>query len=142
MIQAQAGDIVIIHYQLTFTDGRIHGGTRLTEPIKVQLGTNFLLPGVESAIIGMTPGEKKTITIPYDQAYGPRFNELVVTLPKTTIPPHVRTALGSRIEITTEDGKKVEARVIKETPAEVTLDANPVPAGRDLVLFVELVGFD
>jgi peptidylprolyl isomerase len=142
MLRAQLGDIVIIHYRLSFIDGRVHGETSPSEPIKVQLGTKFLVPGVEEAIIGMVPGEKKTITIPCDKAYGPRFNELIATVPKSYIPGHIQTAVGSRVEITLEDGKKVVARVINETPEEVSLDANPPQAGRDLVLFVELVGFD
>ncbi len=142
MLRAQSGDVVIIHYRLSFVDGRVHGETRPTAPIKVQLGSHYLVPGVEESIIGMVPGEKKTITIPHEKAYGPRFNELVVSLPKSTIPKHILTTKGSRIEITREDGKKVVARVVSETENEVTLDANPPQAGRDLVLFVELVGFD
>ena len=142
MLRAQSGDIVIVHYTLSFLDGRIYGATKVGDPIKVQLGSNFLVPGVEEAIIGMALGEKKTTTIPYEKAYGPTFNELITILPKSHIPSHIKTEIGSRIEITTEDGKKVEVRVTKETETEVTLDANPQQAGRDLVLFVELVGFD
>lgn len=142
MIQAQIGDTVIIHYKLSFKDGRVHAQTLQDQPIKVTLGARFLLPGVEEVIIGMTLGEVKTVTLPYQKAYGPRFDDLIKTLPKSQFPAHVKTSVGSRISITTEEGKVVEVTVIKETDHEVTLDANPFQAGKDMVLYVELVGFD
>lgn len=142
MIQAQQGDTVIIHYKLSFKDGRVHAQTSPGQPIKVTLGNRFLLPGVEEAVLGMALGEVKTVTLPYQKAYGPRFNDLIKTLPKSQLPAHINTAVGSRISITTEEGKTIEVAVIEETDQDVTLDANPIQAGRDMVLYVELVGFD
>lgn len=142
MIRAQLGDTVIIHYRLSFKDGRVFTQTQRDEPVKVQLGTKCILPGVEEAILGMAAGDAKTLTLSHEKAYGPRFNELIVTLEKSQVPQDVKTTPGSKIRITTKEGKEVDVVVVKETEDQITLDANPIQAGKDFILYVELLGFD
>ena len=56
------------------------------EPLDVQLGQGQLIPGFEKGLVDMEVNEKKTITIPKEEAYGDVVQELFHTVPKTQLP--------------------------------------------------------
>lgn len=77
MARVAEGDIVRVYCAGRLTDGREFelapdGGT-----LEIIVGHGDLLPSVEKALIGMTPGETKTVVVPRDKAYGPRREELL-----------------------------------------------------------------
>ena len=79
---AKLGDNVTLHYTGTFTDKTVFDSTLDRDPIEITLGAQHIIRGLEQAIIDMYVGEKKQISIPMDEAYGPRSEEGVFTLPK------------------------------------------------------------
>jgi FKBP-type peptidyl-prolyl cis-trans isomerase len=56
MAQAQAGDIVKVHYTGRLTDGTIFDTSRQRDPLEFTLGGGDILPGVEQAVLSMTTG--------------------------------------------------------------------------------------
>lgn len=145
MAQAAEGDTVRIHYRGKLVSGEIFDasegfdGMGEDSPLEFTIGGNQVIPGFESGVVGMTPGETKTVTIPVDQAYGPHNPEMVIVFPREQVPEHVDIALGNQLSLTQEDGSTFTVVISDVTDATITLDANHPLAGRELVFDLKLV---
>jgi peptidylprolyl isomerase len=80
MPKVKDGDAVKIHYTGSLKDGTEFDTSVGGDPIEFTVGEGKLIPGFEQAVVGMAAGEKKTFNIPFDEAYGPRRDELIVTV--------------------------------------------------------------
>jgi peptidylprolyl isomerase len=139
MAQAQLGDTVRVHYTGRLTDGSTFDSSMQREPMQFTLGQGQLIPGFEQAVVGMTPGESKTETIPCDQAYGTHRSELLVEIERQHLPPDLQPYVGQQREMTRQNGAAVPVVVTAVSVAQVTLDANHPLAGKDLIFEITLV---
>ncbi len=139
MSQAKSGDTVHVHYTGKLSDGSVFDTSNGRDPLAFQLGKGMVVPGFETAVTGMEVGEKKTVTFPSDEAYGPRLDQLVFTVPRENLPEGYDPKEGERLGMETKDGRQMDVVVIKADAASVQLDANHPLAGEDLTFHVELV---
>ncbi|RIV23669.1 peptidylprolyl isomerase [Fibrisoma montanum] len=141
MAQAKSGDTVQVHYTGTLTDGTVFDSSEGRTPLEFQLGSGQVIRGFDEGITGMNEGERKTIQIPVEDAYGPANEEMIFTLNRTDIPADIPLEVGMTLNMH-EDGNPRPIPVIVRdlTNDSVTLDANHPLAGQDLVFDVELVG--
>ncbi|MGE3540286.1 MAG: peptidylprolyl isomerase [Candidatus Tectimicrobiota bacterium] len=139
MAQARSGDQVTVHYTGRLTDGTEFDSSTNREPLAFRLGSGQLIPGFEEAVLGMTPGESKTTTIPADQAYGPRQQERMMTVERHHLPPDLQPEVGQHLHMTRQDGSEVTVVVAAVSETEVMLDANHPLAGHDLIFEITLV---
>ncbi len=139
MAQAQAGDLVRVHYTGRLADGTIFDTSMEREPLEFTLGEGELIPGFEQAVFGMTAGENKTATILADQAYGPHRAERVIDVERHHLPSDLQPELGQRLQMTRPDGTTINVVVTTITETQVTLDANHPLAGHDLIFDLILV---
>jgi FKBP-type peptidyl-prolyl cis-trans isomerase 2 len=137
--QAKNGDAVKIHYTGKLTDGTTFDSSADREPLEFTLGQGEIIPGFEEAVVGMEPGESKSIQIKADKAYGPHHKELVTEIDREQIPPGMDVQVGQHLELQSEDGKKRVVRVTDITESSVTLDANHPLAGHDLQFDIKLM---
>ncbi|MCC8194181.1 MAG: peptidylprolyl isomerase [Deltaproteobacteria bacterium] len=137
---AKNGDTVLVHYTGTLDDGTMFDSSREGDPLESVLGQNMLIPGFEDAILGMEEGDTKKVTIQPDQAYGDRVDELILTLPRDEVPPHMKPEVGMLVQLATDDGEEFEATITAITDEALTLDANHPLAGEPLTFELELVG--
>ena len=86
MSHAKSGDTVRIHYTGTLDDGTRFDSSDGRDPLEFAIGGGQVIPGFDSAVDGMAVGENKSVTIPPDQAYGERHEQLVQEIPKTALP--------------------------------------------------------
>jgi FKBP-type peptidyl-prolyl cis-trans isomerase 2 len=98
-----------------------------------------LIPGFERAVAGMEPGEKKSVKVPADEAYGPFRNELVQEVERDAFPEGVELRVGQHIEATQPDGGNLRFSIVDLSEEMVTIDGNHPLAGKDLVFDLELV---
>jgi peptidylprolyl isomerase len=138
MPKVKDGDAVKIHYTGTLKDGTEFDTSVGGDPMEFTVGEGKLIPGFEKAVVGLAPGDKKTFTIPFDEAYGPRRDELVVAVERDQMPSDLNPVVGDDLVMERED-KKFRVRVVEVTDDTVTLDANHPLAGEDLNFEVELV---
>lgn len=68
---ALSGDIVWVHYTGKLTDGTQFDSSVGSKPFKFTLGQGQVIKGWDEGIVGMKVGEKRTLVIPPDLAYGP-----------------------------------------------------------------------
>ena len=143
MTTAKTGDSVTFHYTGTLADGTEFDSSIGGDPMGANLGEGQLIPGFESALVGMAAGDSKTVTLPADEAYGDRNPELVQTIDREVFPENgVNVDVGQTYEMMTESGHPMPVTVTAVEDAEVTIDANHPLAGQDLTFDLELVGIE
>ena len=129
---------VTVNYTGKLEDGSIFDSslTEGREPLKTILGQGSLIPGFERGLIGMKEGDKKTIEIMCDDAYGSIKEDLVVEVPKDKVPENVSE--GQMLQTMTPEGPMNV--VVKEVNDEnVIIDGNHPLAGKDLIFDLEVL---
>ncbi len=139
MTQAKKGDSVKISFKGKLSDGTVFADTAGGEPLEFTLGEGRIIPGLETAIEGMDQGQSKSVTIPAEQAYGPRRDELIEKVGKDQFPENLDPQVGQRFEIPQQKGNTMVVSVIDVSDDVVTLDGNHPLAGEELTFDVELV---
>ena len=137
--QAKDGDTVQVHYTLKLEDGTVFDTSIGGDPLQFTIGDGQLIPGFEQAVVGMSPGESKTVEIPADEAYGPYLEEMVLVVDRDQLPDDLQPEVGQQLQLQQEDGQIVILTVIDISESSVTLDANLPLAGKDLTFDIELV---
>ncbi len=139
MTTAQSGSTVKIHYKGTLENGDVFDSSEGREPLEFTIGSGQVITGFDEAVTGMNVGEKKSVTIPVEKAYGPRNDELVIQAPREHIPPDLNPEIGQRLEMGGPNGELLLVTVVEISDSHITLDANPPLAGMDLNFDIELV---
>lgn len=139
MTQAKQGDAVRVHYTGRLDDGEVFSTSVGQVPLEFTIGDGRILPGFEQAVVGMSPGESRTVAIPADQAYGPYDEEMVLEVDRSQIPAHIEPEVGDELRIRRQDGETFAVSVIAVSESSVTLDANHPLAGKDLTFDIQLV---
>ncbi len=139
MGQAKSGDTVRVHYTGRLEDGTQFDSSEGRDPLQFQVGGGQIIPGLEKQIEGMNEGEKATVTVPADQAYGPRDERQVQTVPRSAFPADLDLKMGASLQATTPEGRQIPLTVVGMSDDDVTVDANHPLAGHDLIFDVELV---
>jgi peptidylprolyl isomerase len=139
MAQAKSGDTVAVHYTGKLDDGTVFDSSEGGTPLEFAIGSGNVIPGFEQAVIGMSPGDTKTTTIPSDDAYGPYFEERVLVVDRQQIPSDLPIDIGAQLQIQQQGGMVIPVVITDITDQEVTLDANHPLAGEDLTFEIRLV---
>ncbi len=139
MTAAKSGDTVRIHYTGTLSDGSVFDSSEGRDPLEFTLGSGQVIPGFDTAVDGMSVGDKKTSVIPADQAYGARQEEAVQEVPREQIPAEIPLEVGLQLQMQSPSGQVVPVTVAAISDDVVTLDANHGLAGKDLTFAIELV---
>ena len=134
MVQAKIGDTVKVHYTGRLDDDSTFDTSMHRDPLEFTLGDGELIPGFEKAVLGMNPGDTKTVTIPAEQAYGAHRPETVIEVDRQHLPPTLQPYVGQRLQMTQQDGTPIPVLVMAVTDAQLTLDANHPLTGKDLIL--------
>lgn len=140
MAQAKVGDNVTVHYTGKLEDGTVFDSSVERDPLEFAIGSGSLIPGFEKAVIGMSPGESKTETIPAGQAYGDYQAEMVLVVERQQIPTELPLDVGQRLQIREQTGQVIPVIVTDVSDSTVTLDANHPLAGETLTFDIQLVG--
>ena len=139
MAQAKQGDKVKVHYTGKLDDGTVFDSSKEREPLEFAIGDKKVIPGFEEAVIGMDIGEKKTVKLEAEKAYGPYRKELVMVVEKKQLPQDMKPEVGQQLQIKQEKNPPIIVTITKVSDNDVTLDANHPLAGKDLTFEVELV---
>jgi len=139
MRKVEKGNTVRVHYTGKFENGEIFDTSVNRTPLEFIVGNGQVIKGFDEAVIGMKIGEKKTVNIPFEEAYGPHMDELVFTFEKQSLPENLNPEIGQKLQLVTGDGKRVNVTIIAVSETDITLDANHPLAGKNLVFEIELV---
>jgi peptidylprolyl isomerase len=139
MQQVKSGDTVKVHYHGKLTDGSTFDSSEGREPLEFEVGSGQVIAGFDSGVTGMSVGDKKTIEIPVDEAYGAKQDDLLMEFPRTNFPADMVPEVGMQLNMSNGSGQNFPV-VIREVKDDVVvLDANHPLSGEDLVFDLELV---
>lgn len=139
MGQAKSGDTVKIQITEKMEDDTVAENPQDPGPLEFKIGEGNVISGLEQGVIGMRTGDKKTITIPPEDAFGQPRKDLVIDLNKNEIPEGIKLSVGVHLNIQTSDGQTFKVKVVDVKEDTVTLDANHPLAGATLNFDVELI---
>jgi len=139
MAQAKTGDTVKVHYTGKMDDGTVFDTSAEGEPLQFKIGEGQLIVDFEQAVVGMNPGESKTVQIPSDRAYGPHHAEIVLVVDRSYFPNDLELKVDQRLRMQQQDGQSFAVTVTDVSETKVTLDANHPLAGKDLTFDIQLM---
>jgi peptidylprolyl isomerase len=129
-----------VHYHGKLTSGETFDSSEGRAPLEFEVGSGMVIPGFDNGVLEMTVGEKKTIHIPFMDAYGPKQPEMIVEFPKTQFPEDLNPEIGMALTMNNGQGQQFQVIVVEVKEEVVVLDANHSLAGQDLTFDLELVG--
>ena len=139
MQQVQSGDKVKVHYNGRLTNGETFDSSEGRQPLEFEVGSGMVIKGFDEGVAGMKVGDKKTLNIPFDEAYGPKNPEMIIEFPKEKFPTDMELEVGTPLVMTGGSGEQFQVVVSQVKESSVLLDANHPLAGQDLVFDIELV---
>ncbi|MEM0519001.1 MULTISPECIES: FKBP-type peptidyl-prolyl cis-trans isomerase [Aequorivita] len=139
MSQVQGNETVKLHYTGKLNDGQVFDSSVQREPLEVKLGEGRLIPGFEKGLVAMKVNEKKTITIPKEEAYGEVQKELFQKIPNENLPQEIKPEVGMGLVSKNPDGTERQLRVADVKDDFIIVDANHPLAGQDLTFELELL---
>jgi peptidylprolyl isomerase len=139
MSAAKSGDTVRIHYTGTLEDGTQFDSSEGRDPLQFAVGSGQVIPGFENAVEGMAVGDKKSVTIQPEQAYGQRHDQLVQEVPKEQLPDGLTPAVGMELQAKDQSGQVMRLSVTAIGDESITVDGNHPLAGETLNFDIELV---
>ena len=154
MAQAKKSDKVRINFTGTIADGTIidstfpeHEGDACSDddccgdhgPMELIIGEGEMYEPLESALIGMQVGEKKTVIISTEDAFGEYDTENVFSVKLSELPADITPEVGLTLEVAGDDDEYYMVTMIELSDEKVSLDANHPLAGEELTYEVELV---
>lgn len=130
------GNKVKVHYTGKLESNEVFDTSKNKDPLQFTVGEGQLIPGFENGVIGLKVGDKKTINIDVNQAYGEVRKDLLNEVSKDKMPEGVTK--GQILQAQTPNGlMSVKIHEIKEDT--VIIDANHPLAGKKLIFDLEVV---
>jgi peptidylprolyl isomerase len=136
---AKTGDKVRVDYTLTIEDGTVYDTSVGRSPLEFTLGNNQVIKGFENAVVGMKPGDKKTVTLPPSEAYGERDESLVSEIPRFYLSENVTPQVGQTLQGQNDNGQTITVKIIEVNDTTVKIDANSPLAGETLTFEITLI---
>jgi len=143
-MKVKSGDKIKVHYKGTLTEGgELFDSSEGRDPLEFTVGAGMVIPGFDNGVVDMEVGEKRTINIPVDQAYGPKNEQNVIDVDRAQLPPEMKELeAGMMLQMMTPDGQPIPVTIVSYTDDKVKLDANHALAGKDLTFDLELVSIN
>lgn len=139
MQQVKSGDKVRVHYHGKLRSGETFDSSEGREPLEFTVGSGQVIKGFDNGVTGMQVGDKKTVEIPVDDAYGQKSEEMIVEFPRNQFPPDLDPQIGMQLMMNNGSGQSFPVSVTEVKEESVILDANHPLAGQDLIFDIELV---
>ncbi|PHS31530.1 MAG: peptidylprolyl isomerase [Sulfurovum sp.] len=108
------------------------------KPLEFMIGKSQVIPGLESALVGMAQGESGDIMVKAEDAYGDLNPEAMQTVPKDQF-EGVDLVEGMTLYGQNDEGQSTQVTVKSFDDKEVTIDFNHPLAGKDLMFSVTVL---
>jgi peptidylprolyl isomerase len=139
MQQVKSGDKVRVHYHGKLRSGETFDSSQGREPLEFTVGSGQVIKGFDDGVKGMQIGDKRTVEIAVEDAYGEKEEGRVVEFPKEQFPPELNPEIGMQLMMSDGQGHQIPVLVSEVKEESVVLDANHPLAGQDLIFDIELV---
>lgn len=132
------GKTVKVNYTLT-VDGKEMDSSKGRGPLEFKVGSHQVIPGFEKAVVGMKAGDKKSVKVAPEDAYGPVDPNAVQTVAKNQLPPEITPKAGMVLSAHGKDGQTMPVKIVEVKDDVVVVDFNHPLAGKTLNFDVEVL---
>ncbi|ANE50112.1 FKBP-type peptidyl-prolyl cis-trans isomerase [Flavisolibacter tropicus] len=137
--QVKEGDKVKVHYHGKLRSGETFDSSQGRDPLEFTVGGGQVIKGFDEGVKGMQVGDKRTVEIAVDDAYGQKSQEMIIEFPKDQFPPDMNPEVGMQLMMNNGSGQQFPVTIVEVKDQSVILDANHPLAGQDLIFDIELV---
>ena len=135
----QNGSEVLMHFTITLEDGTVADSTDGEDPLRFVMGDQTLIEGLELALYGLKAGDKQSLKIDPENAYGYPDPENVQAMQRGDFPSNMELAKGVIVAFATPDGEEFPGMVMEVGDEQVTVDFNHPLAGHQITFDVEIL---
>ena len=132
------GTRVTLHFSVALLDGSVVDSTKDKDPAVFVVGDGNLLPGFERALFGLRAGDRRSIYLQAEQAFGERNEQNVQRMPKDRFEA-MDLNKGVVVSFTDPGGGELPGVVKDIGDNYVMIDFNHPLAGTDLTFEVEII---
>ena len=132
------GKTVKVNYTLT-VDGKEMDSSKGRGPLEFKVGSHQVIPGFEKAVVGMKAGDKESVKVAPEDAYGPVDPNAVQTVAKNQLPPEITPKAGMVLSAHGKDGQTMPVKIVEVKDDVVVVDFNHPLAGKTLNFDVEVL---
>ncbi|MBI5556478.1 MAG: peptidylprolyl isomerase [Deltaproteobacteria bacterium] len=131
---------VAIDYRLTLDSGEEVDSSPEGEPLEFITGAGEVIPGLETALMGMKAGDSSRIIVEPEDGYGTVSEELFQDVAREEFPADAELEPGMTFEAQGPHGPVlISVARINEADNTVTVDLNHPLAGKRLLFDVNIV---
>ena len=130
---------VLMHFTITLEDGTVAETTQGDEPLRFVMGDETLVEGLELALFGLKAGDKQSLKIDAQTAFGYPNPENVQTMSRADFPDDMKLEPGVIISFALPDGEEYPGMITEVEDEQVTVDFNHPLAGHEILFDVEIL---
>ncbi len=131
--------VVTLAYTLRLDSNEVVDEATRQEPFEYVHGAQSIVPGLERALSGLEPGQKRQIIVEPEDGYGEYEEGAIIEVPLALFPADIEPEVGMGVYLQSADGEPMPyyIRAVEEDVA--LLDANHPLAGERLHFDVEVL---
>ena len=135
----QRGSEVVMHFSITLEDGTVADSTEGEEPLQFVMGDQTLIEGLELALYGLKVGDKQSLKIDPENAYGYPDPENIHVMQRDDFPEDMEIKKGVIIAFAMPDEDEFPGTITEVSDKQVTVDFNHPIAGHEITFDVEIL---
>ncbi len=132
------GSTITLHFSLALSDGTEVISTFGEEPTTLTIGDGSLTEGLEQVLIGLKPGDKQSLIIEEEHAFGPWDEDKINYISRKDFAPEIELEQGLVIGFETPTGEEVAGILLEIEEERVKVDFNHPLSGDDIAFTVEI----
>ena len=134
-----ADTTVFIEYDLYNKERELLESTEGEGKIAYMHGKGMMLESLEKQMEGQEPGDEFAVELSVEEAFGPRVDDLVVTLPRSEFADLGEISVGDQFHTHDTSGQPVMVTITDMNDEEVTVDGNHPYAGMDVTFEIKVL---
>lgn len=133
------GKRVTLHFSVILLDGTVLDSTKEKAPATFVAGDGNLLPGFEKSIFGLKAGDKRSVVLDAEQAFGPYNDDNLQRMHRSRFKQDIKLEPGVVISFADKSNAETPGVIKSIEGDDVVIDFNHPLAGRDLTFEVEII---
>ncbi|MDC0609392.1 FKBP-type peptidyl-prolyl cis-trans isomerase [Vibrio sp.] len=143
MSQINSSSTVTLHFTIKLKDGSVADSTyNQSKPAKFVMGDGSLSPNFEQHLVGLNAGEKRSVELTAEDAFGLPNPDNIHHLDKSKFAGADSVEVGTIMAFSGPDGMEIPGIITAIEGESVTVDFNHPLAGQDVIFDVEIVSVD
>lgn len=133
------GKRVTLHFSVLLMDGSVVDTTKQRAPATFTVGDGNLLPGFEQSVFGLKAGDKRSIVLEAENAFGPYNPDNIQTMRRGAFSRDMALEPGLIVSFADKSKAELPGLIQSVTEDQVVVDFNHPLAGKDLTFQVEII---